>query len=114
MVRRATELWFRLQLLVRSPGYEYVDLGRFWQIFLFVGLFVWLFLMARSLWPAIRNPGPNRHLLTLFVIASAAIGMFYGAGRTRGRQTHLALAEYWRWWVVHLWVEGSFELSLPW
>jgi nitric oxide reductase subunit B len=38
-----TNFWFGHQ------GYEYVDLGRFWQIFLFVGLFVWLFLMARSL-----------------------------------------------------------------
>lgn len=91
-------------------GYEYVDLGRFWQIFLFVGLFLWLFLMVRSLWPALRNPGPNRHLLALFVIASTAIGMFYGAGLMWGRQTHLAMAEYWRWWVVHLWVEGFFEV----
>jgi nitric oxide reductase subunit B len=91
-------------------GYEYVDLGRFWQIFLFVGLFVWLFLMGRALWPAIRKPGPNRHLLALFIIASAAIGLFYGAGLMWGRQTHLALAEYWRWWVVHLWVEGFFEV----
>jgi nitric oxide reductase subunit B len=91
-------------------GYEYVDLGRFWQLFLFVGLFVWLFLMARALWPALRNPGPNRHLLALFILASAAIGMFYGAGLMWGRQTHLAMAEYWRWWVIHLWVEGFFEV----
>jgi nitric oxide reductase subunit B len=27
-----------------------------------------------------------------------------------GRQTNLAVAEYWRWWVVHLWVEGFFEV----
>jgi nitric oxide reductase subunit B len=91
-------------------GYEYVDLGRFWQIFLFVGLFLWLFLMTRALWPALRQPGPNRHLLALFVVASAAIGLFYGAGLMWGRQTHLAMAEYWRWWVVHLWVEGFFEV----
>ncbi len=91
-------------------GYEYVDLGRFWQIFLFVGLFLWLFLMGRALWPAIKNPGPNRHLLSLFLVASAAIGMFYGAGLMWGRQTHLAMAEYWRWWVIHLWVEGFFEV----
>lgn len=91
-------------------GYAYVDLGRFWQIFLFVGLFVWLFLMVRALWPALKNPGPNRHLLVLFVVASAAIGMFYGAGLMWGRQTHLAMAEYWRWWVIHLWVEGFFEV----
>ena len=99
-----SNFWFGHQ------GYEYVDLGRFWQIFLFVGLFLWLFLMVRALWPALRNPGPNRHLLALFVVASAAIGMFYGAGLMWGRQTHLAMAEYWRWWVIHLWVEGFFEV----
>ena len=99
-----SNFWFGHQ------GYEYVDLGRFWQIFLFVGLFLWLFLMVRSLWPALKSPGPNRHLLSLFVVASAAIGLFYGAGLMWGRQTHLAMAEYWRWWVIHLWVEGFFEV----
>ena len=93
-----------------EQGYEYVDLGRFWQIFLLVGLFLWLFLMGRALWPALRNPGPNRHLLALFLIASAAIALFYGAGLMWRRQTNLAIAEYWRWWVVHLWVEGFFEV----
>jgi nitric oxide reductase subunit B len=39
-----------------------------------------------------------------------AIPLFYGAGLMWGRQTNLALAEYWRWWVVHLWVEGFFEV----
>ena len=91
-------------------GYEYVDLGRFWQLFLFVGLFLWLFLMGRALWPAFKSPKPNRHLLALFLVASTAIGLFYGAGLMWGRQTHLAMAEYWRWWVVHLWVEGFFEV----
>ncbi len=91
-------------------GLEYVDLGRFWQIFLLVGLFVWLFLMGRALWPALRQPSENRHLLALFVIASAAIALFYGAGLMWRRQTNLAMIEYWRWWVVHLWVEGFFEV----
>ncbi len=91
-------------------GYEYVDLGRFWQIFLLVGLFLWLALMLRAMWPAIKKPNENRSLLALFLIASAAIALFYGAGLMWGRQTNLAIAEYWRWWVVHLWVEGFFEV----
>ncbi|MCF8366088.1 MAG: nitric-oxide reductase large subunit [Bacteroidales bacterium] len=91
-------------------GYEYVDLGRFWQIFLFTGLFIWLFLMGRAIWPALKSGAENRHLLTMFLIASIAIAAFYGAGLMWGRQTHLAVAEYWRWWVVHLWVEGFFEV----
>jgi nitric oxide reductase subunit B len=91
-------------------GLEYVDLGRFWQIFLFAGLFIWLFLMGRSLWPVLKRPGENKHLLALFLLASSAIALFYGAGLMWGRQTNLAMIEYWRWWVVHLWVEGFFEV----
>ncbi|HAM10710.1 MAG TPA: nitric oxide reductase large subunit, partial [Bacteroidales bacterium] len=91
-------------------GYEYVDLGRFWQIFLFVGLIIWLFLMGRAIWPAIVKKSESKHLLILFLISTIAIAAFYGAGLMWGRQTNLAVAEYWRWWVVHLWVEGFFEV----
>lgn len=91
-------------------GYEYVDLGRFWQIFLLVGLFIWLALMARPLIPVFRRKTEEKNLLILFLVASAAIALFYGAGLMWGRQTNLAIAEYWRWWVVHLWVEGFFEV----
>ncbi len=91
-------------------GYEYVELGRFWQIFLLVGLFLWLALMTRAILPAFKNQSENRHLLTVFLISSAAIALFYAAGLMWGRHTNLAIAEYWRWWVVHLWVEGFFEV----
>ncbi len=91
-------------------GYEYVELGRIWQILLLVGLVLWLFLMIRALIPALKRKDENRHLLTLFIIASLAIAFFYAAGLMYGRQTHMAIAEYWRWWVVHLWVEGFFEV----
>lgn len=91
-------------------GYEYVDLGRFWQIFLFVGLIIWLLLMGRAIYPALKQKTANRNLLILFLISCVAIAAFYGAGLMWGRQTNLAIAEYWRWWVVHLWVEGFFEV----
>ncbi len=91
-------------------GYEYIDLGRFWQILLFVGLSLWLILMLRGLWPALRIPGHRRQLVLLFAGASTAIGLFYGAGFFYGARTHLTIMEYWRWWVVHLWVEGFFEV----
>ncbi|TNF42941.1 MAG: nitric-oxide reductase large subunit [Bacteroidetes bacterium] len=91
-------------------GYEYVDLGRFWQLFLFIGLIIWLLLMGRAIWPALKQRSENRNLLVLFLISVIAIAAFYGAGLMWGRQTNLAVAEYWRWWVVHLWVEGFFEV----
>lgn len=91
-------------------GYEYVDLGRVWQIALLVGLLLWLFLMIRVLLPALRKQGEQKQLVTLLAVSTAAIALFYGAGLTWGRHTNLSIVEYWRWWVVHLWVEGFFEV----
>ena len=91
-------------------GYEYVDLGRGWQTLLFAGLFIWLFLVLRSALPALKTAGDARQLLLLFLISAGAIGLFYGAGLSWGQHTHLSIVEYWRWWVVHLWVEGFFEV----
>lgn len=91
-------------------GYEYVDLGRAWQIFLTVGLFLWFYLMARSIWPAVKKKSESRQLLVLFLLASVAIPLFYIPGLMWGQNTHLSIATYWRWWIVHLWVEGFFEV----
>ena len=96
--------WFGTQ------GYEYVDLGRFWAILLFGGLSFWLWLMYRGLAPALRKRDESRSLLLLFLVASIAIPLFYGAGLMFGHRSNLVTAEYWRWWVVHLWVEGFFEV----
>src|SRR5256714_317931 len=97
-------VWFGAQ------GYEYVDLGRFWQILLFVGLTFWLWLMWRALAPALKRRDEGRSLLLLFLVASIAIPLFYAAGLMYGERSHIVTAEYWRWWVVHLWVEGFFEV----
>lgn len=99
-------LWFWFG----DQGYTYVDLGRFWQILLFIGLLLWLVLMVRALKPALVCKSEDRPLLTLFLISSIAIPLFYAAGLMYGQRSSLVTAEYWRWWVVHLWVEGFFEV----
>ncbi len=91
-------------------GWEYTDLGRFWQIFLFIGLLLWLTLVGRALWPALRRKDDMASIVGLLFLSTIAIGLFYGAGLMWGEKTHLAVVEYWRWWVVHLWVEGFFEV----
>jgi nitric oxide reductase subunit B len=91
-------------------GYEYVDLGRAWQLALYAGLGLWLVLMLRGLAPALKRRDAVRPIVALFAGASAAIGLFYGAGLFYSARTHLSVMEYWRWWVVHLWVEGFMEV----
>ncbi|MGE0665814.1 MAG: nitric-oxide reductase large subunit [Sphingomonadales bacterium] len=91
-------------------GWEYADMGRFWQIFLFVGLLMWLFLVGRALWPAMREKSEARHITALLFLSTAAIGLFFGAALMWGEHTSLSMVEYWRWWLVHLWVEGFFEV----
>jgi nitric oxide reductase subunit B len=81
-------------------GWEYTDIGSFWQWFLFIGLPLWLFLVGRALWPALRRRDEM----------SSIIGLLFGAGLMWNEHTHLSMVEYRRWWVVHLWVEGFFEV----
>ncbi len=92
-------------------GYEYVDLGRIWQILKWVGILLWLVLMLRGVLPALfARTKEDKNLLALLTASVGAIGLFYGAGLFYGERTNLSVMEYWRWWVVHLWVEGFFEV----
>lgn len=100
------DMWFYFG----HSGYEYIDLGRFFQIALLIGLFLWFWLVFRSIRPALQRKDEQKPILTLFLISAAAIASFYGAALMYGKHTNLAITEYWRWWVVHLWVEGFFEV----
>ena len=91
-------------------GWEYVDIGRFWQAFLFIGLLLWLLLMGRSLWPALKRKDEMSSIVGLLFLSTVAIALFYGAGLMWGEKSHMSVVDYWRWWVVHLWVEGFFEV----
>lgn len=100
-----------LNFWLGHQGYEYVDLGRLWQIGKLAGIVIWLGLMMRGIAPALRKRGAgDKNLLALLTSSVVAIGLFYGAGLFYGERTSLTVMEYWRWWVVHLWVEGFFEV----
>lgn len=98
-----------LSFWLGHQGYEFVDLGRLWQIGKFIGVLLWLVLMLRCIVPALQQKG-DKNLLALFTASVIAIGLFYGAGFFYGERTHISVMEYWRWWIVHLWVEGFFEV----
>lgn len=91
-------------------GWEYADMGRFWQWFLFVGLMLWLVMVGRALWPTLRSNMESRSLVALLFLSTVAIGLFYAAALIPKEDSHISVVEYWRWWLVHLWVEGFFEV----
>ncbi|HUH60852.1 MAG TPA: nitric-oxide reductase large subunit [Candidimonas sp.] len=98
-----------LNFWLGHQGYEYLELGRVWQFVKFLGLAFWLLLMLRGMLPAFKKDG-DKNLLALLAASTIAIGVFYGTGLFYGERTHITIMEYWRWWVVHLWVEGFFEV----
>ncbi len=91
-------------------GWEYVDIGRFWQIYLFIGLMLWLTLVGRALWPAMRSRNETSSIAGLLFLSTVAIGLLYAAGLMWKEDTHISIVTYWKFWIVHLWVEGFFEV----
>lgn len=95
---------------IGNQGLEYTSMGRFWQILLFIGLLLWVTLLARGLMPALKQPSESRGLIAMVLLAAMCIGGFYATSLAWGQHTHYSMIEYWRWWLVHLWVEAFFEV----
>jgi nitric oxide reductase subunit B len=96
--------WFWLG----NQGWEYLELGRFWQFLLAIGLLFWFFLVWRAVAPARRDPD-RRGFANFFLIAAFAIPLFYLPALFYGSQTNYTIVDAWRFWIIHLWVEGFFE-----
>ena len=102
-----------------EQGLSYIQLGRAWQIGFFAGLVIWSVLMFRALWPsraaareATRAFWSGRIRLEHLLWASTAnIALLYVFGMIplTGIEKSFTITDFWRWWVVHLWVEQSFE-----
>jgi len=99
------KLWFWFG----HQGWEYLDLGRAWQILLAIGLIIWMVLIFRGVGPARKNP-EEREISTLFLLAALAIPLFYLPALFFTGRTHYTVVDNWRFWIIHLWVEGFFEL----
>jgi len=92
-----------------AQQWEYLDLPFVFQVLLTLALFVWVFII----WRAMRSRLSNEHVANmpwLFMFAALAIPAFYAVGMMARTGTHVTVAEFWRFWVVHLWVEDFLEL----
>ena len=99
----AVSNWFGLQ------GFEYLDLARIYQVLLSAGLFIWVFMLWRVLRTRLRGEHPA-NMPWLFFLAALAIPAFYAVGLIARTGDHFTVTEFWRFWVVHLWVEDFLEL----
>jgi len=98
------ELWFWFG----DQGWEYLELGRAWQMLLALALLFWFGLLVRAVLPAMRDP-ERREIAGLFLFAAVAIPVFYLPAMFFDGTTHFSVVDTWRFWIIHLWVEGFFE-----
>lgn len=99
-------LWF----LFGHQGWEYLELGRIWQIAFFIGMAIWLFILYRGIRAGLKKERDKGGLIHLLFYASIAVPAFYAFAFFINPEVSFTMSDYWRWWVVHLWVEGIFEV----
>lgn len=102
-----------------NQGLSYLELGRFWQILFFVGLLVWSLVLLRAFLPTLKALfKQHRSLYSLFRIEhllwystlGVAVIYVFGMVPLASPNPSFAITDFWRWWVVHMWVEWAFEL----
>ena len=97
--------WFWLG----NQGWEYLELGRVWQVLLVVGMFVWFALLWLLVRPRALTDRASQPIVRMFLVAALAIPVFYIPAMFFGAKTNYTVVDTWRFWIIHLWVEGFFE-----
>ncbi|TAL76349.1 MAG: nitric-oxide reductase large subunit [Burkholderiaceae bacterium] len=97
--------WFWLG----NQGWEYLELGRLWQYLLVLGLFVWFGILCWTVRSQTLKRQAARPLVRMFLLATLAVPVFYIPALLYGAKTNFTVVDTWRFWIIHLWVEGFFE-----
>lgn len=92
-----------------DQGFEYLDLGRVWQILLTIGLLFWVVILYRGLRGRLGAEHTG-NMPWLFFFSALSIPAFYGVGLLANPGQNFTTTDFWRFWVVHLWVEDFLEL----
>ncbi|MGG1399445.1 cbb3-type cytochrome c oxidase subunit I [Bacillus salipaludis] len=98
--------WF----LLGHAGWEYIELGRIWQLILIVGMLIWLFIVYRGIKAGLKKETDKGGLIHLLFYSAIAVPAFYIFALFINPDTSFTFADYWRWWIIHLWVEAIFEV----
>ncbi len=92
-----------------SQGWEFVEQGRLWQAMLFVVIALWAVVLARAVVPTWRA-GDAWTLPKWLVWCVGCVLLLFISGFVSGPETNFVIADFWRWAVIHMWVEAFFEV----
>ncbi|CAH0345784.1 nitric-oxide reductase large subunit [Bacillus sp. CECT 9360] len=98
--------WF----LFGHQGWEYLEMGRIWQVIFVIGMLIWLFIVFRGIKSALRRESDKGGLIHLLFYSAIAVPAFYFFAFFMNPGGNFTMSDYWRWWIIHLWVEGIFEV----
>ena len=91
--------------LIGSEGTEYLEMGRLWRVGIGVGFVGWTIVLTSVLRSAQTRWQP---LLNLLILNGVGITAAFFASFLYRPDSHWVIIDFWRWWVVHHWVEGIF------
>jgi nitric oxide reductase subunit B len=92
-----------------SQGWEFMELGRFFQFTLLAAFALWIGIIFRAVkpWLTRRNVWSVPSWL---LYGSGIMVSFLFFGLLVQPEMNFAISDYWRWMVVHMWVEVTFEV----
>lgn len=95
--------------LLGSQGWEFVEQGRLWQALLFVVFALWAVVLVRAVAPVWRASDAWTLPKWLVYCVGCVLALFV-SGFVATPETNFVVADFWRWAVIHMWVEAFFEV----
>lgn len=94
---------------IGAQGWEFMQMGRLYQTVLFASFITWFVIVARGLWPVLRQK-QSWTLPNWIVYSIAGIIFMFTASFVAKPETNFVIADFWRWCTIHMWVEAFFEV----
>lgn len=95
--------------LLGHQGWEYVDFGKFYQGLLMAVFALWGVIVYRGVRPAFQK-GKHWTLPKWILYSVIGIPTLFLSGFIATPETNFVIADFWRWMVIHMWVEAFFEV----
>ncbi|MBK8448605.1 MAG: cbb3-type cytochrome c oxidase subunit I [Saprospiraceae bacterium] len=92
-------------------GWEFVDFGKLFQILLMVIFILWGAIVYRGIKPAFIK-GEPWNLPNWIMYSVIGIPLLFLSGFVARPETNFVIADFWRWMVIHMWVEAFFEVFI--